>query len=396
MIKPRQISAVIPITLAELAWLAAFGLMFAYRGKVGELGNTRRQLHSSTNLLAQWEAKSLDTAKLLGEVNQSVAENGRLRERLAVFGKSLGDLPPEVAARRLTVAAKFEKKVADAEASQRALQRTLDEKTEAEVKARAEATAAQVESAKLRAEFAKIPTNTIGLDELLLRSQMRVVELEKQLIAAQVDSRKSEDTIRQREVGEFSVRRELTGLPDKELRRVIFLVDTSTSMRNSPAWASARKLMRTWLEFLPVEECVLVSFSDKAVGFPKDGYHRVRQPDGSKMVAQREELLRVFDKAPQGIYTDLLLGLRRAYEYPAADVIVLFTDGAPHIGTRSDSVFAQDIFKEASSHPRIPVLTVALGSYEIEGAGGPRPKINAPVSFLKELARQTGGNFLAR
>lgn len=150
------------------------------------------------------------------------------------------------------------------------------------------------------------------------------------------------------------------------------------------------------MEFLPVEECVLVSFSDKPDGFPKDGYLRVRQSDGLKLAEEREELLRAFDRAPQGTYTDLLLGLRRAYQYPTADLIVLFTDGAPHVAYRADPSFAREIFDEVAKHPLTPVLTVALGSYEIEGAGGPKPKTNAPVSFLKELARRTGGSFLAR
>jgi hypothetical protein len=167
-------------------------------------------------------------------------------------------------------------------------------------------------------------------------------------------------------------------------------------MRNSPAWGAARKLIRTWLEFLSVEECALVSFSDKASGFPRDGYLRLSQPDGKKLPQQRDELLQAFDQAPQGTFTDLLTGLRRAYEYPNADVIVLFTDGHPHVRHQSDPALARDILKEASKYPSIPLLTVALGSYEIEGNGGPRARTNAPINFLKELAHQTGGNFLAR
>ena len=38
-----------------LAWLAVFGLLFAYRGKIGELGSVRQQLHSVSNSLAQWD-----------------------------------------------------------------------------------------------------------------------------------------------------------------------------------------------------------------------------------------------------------------------------------------------------------------------------------------------------
>lgn len=379
MTKPRQTSAVILITLAELAWLAAFGLMFAYRGKVGELGNVRQQLHSATN-----------------KFEESVAANQVLRERLALFEKVFRDVTPEEAARRLAAASDSEKKIADAEGRWRESQRALLEKTEAETKIAAKLATAQNDLAKLRTQMAALPPNAAGLDERLRRVQAKAAELEDQLQRTQKENRQFADTIRQREVGEFSVRRELTGLPDGDLKRVIFLVDSSASMRNSPAWDSTRKLIRTWLEFLPVEECALVTFNDEADGFPKQGYHRVRQPDGTKLVAQREELLRIFDQARSGTFTDVLRALHRAYEYPAADVMVLFTDGQPHVSYQRDSSFASDILKEVSKHRAVPILTVALGNYEIEGAGSPRPRTNAPVAFLKELARQTGGNFLAR
>ena len=60
MIIPRKTSVVILITLAELAWLAAFGLLFAYRGKVGELGRMQQEFITQSNRLAQWEQKLPD------------------------------------------------------------------------------------------------------------------------------------------------------------------------------------------------------------------------------------------------------------------------------------------------------------------------------------------------
>ena len=44
----RRTSVIVLITLAELAWLAAFGLLFAYRGKVGELGRVTGELKVAT------------------------------------------------------------------------------------------------------------------------------------------------------------------------------------------------------------------------------------------------------------------------------------------------------------------------------------------------------------
>ena len=181
-----------------------------------------------------------------------------------------------------------------------------------------------------------------------------------------------------------------------KLRRVIFLVDTSTSMRNSPSWESAKNFIRMWLRFLPVEECALVNFNDKATGFPERGYQRVREANGQELPQPREAFLQAFDLARVGTFTDLMRGLQRAYEYPSADVMVLFTDGHPHVGYQSDSTLANNILKEAGKHHGIPILTVALGSYEIENAGGFRPQTNAAISFLKQLGHATGGNFLAR
>src|SRR4051812_41781987 len=121
MSSPRKTSVIVLITLAELAWLAAFALLFAYRSKVGELGKLRHNLESATNTIAQWEAKSPDTAKLLKQANESLIENQRLRDRLVIFEKSFGNVSSEEVARRLASATEFEKKSASAEEREKEL-----------------------------------------------------------------------------------------------------------------------------------------------------------------------------------------------------------------------------------------------------------------------------------
>jgi hypothetical protein len=96
------------------------------------------------------------------------------------------------------------------------------------------------------------------------------------------------------------------------------------------------------------------------------------------------------------VYSDLLKGLKAAYALQKPDVIVLFTDGHPHVSGKGDEGLAQEILGEAAKHPEIPILAVALGSYEIEGVGGPRERANPAISFLKRLSGSTGGNFLGR
>jgi len=67
------------------------------------------------------------------------------------------------------------------------------------------------------------------------------------------------------------------------------------------------------------------------------------------------------------------------------------------VATQSDKSYAQAILREVSLHPKIPILAVAVGSYEVEGAGGPAERRNAAISFLKSLARSTKeGGFIGR
>lgn len=382
MIKPRRTSVVILITLAELAWLAAFGLLFAYRGKVGELGKIKHELHSATNDLAVYRANSPGLIGLVEQLKNANTNQQLLKDRLEVFEKYLKGIPPEEAAKRLAAGEDALKQIKD-----------LTIRVNQQDLALAEAAAKLAEA---RAAFSAILNDK---NELLAK----VETLQQQLQAAQTGAtniatalKTAEDNLNNWVAGEFAVRRELTGLPDGKLRRVIFLVDTSTSMRNSPSWESAKTFIRMWLRFLPVEECALVNFNDKATGFPERDYQRVRETTGQELPEQREAFIHAFDLAHAGTFTDLMRGLQRAYEYPAADVMVLFTDGHPHVDYQSDSSLAKDIFKEAEKHHGIPILTVALGSYEIENAGGFRPQTNAAISFLKELSHKTGGNFLAR
>lgn len=396
MIKPRQTSVVILITLAELAWLAAFGLLFAYRSKVGELGNMRRDLGIASTRLAQWESSAPDAAALLKKLELANTEIGKLQEGLLAFEKLLRNKSPEEAARLLAEAEGVENRLIAIEKEAKDLKLALREQEQKATQALRELRAATNELVSLQLQTAQFPPNVGELSSLWQKATNRVAMLERELSLTQTTNTQLSVTLRQREVGEFSVRRELTGLPDGDLRRVAFVVDTSSSMRNSPAWESARSLMRTWMEYLSVEECVLVNFNDNASVFPLKDYLRVRDTDGTPLPGKRQELLAVFDQAPLGVYSDLLKGLKVAYSFPRPDVIVMFTDGHPHVATRGDSTYAAEILKEVAKHPGIPILTVAVGSYEIEGAGGPRERPNPAIGFLKRLAGTSGGSFIAR
>lgn len=347
---------------------------------------------------------------MLAELNAAVAERNRLRETLGVLEKSFQGVSADEAARRLTGTVDAEKRLNEGRQRERALQALVDENVKAEQASSTERKKSEIELTKLRSQLAGLPPNIAELESALKHASSQVSILTKQLkteaakaaaaaatnAVIQGDRQRLTEQLRQREVGEFSVRRELTGLPDGNLKRVIFLLDTSQSMKDSPAWTAARNLMRTWVEFLPVEECVLVSFNDKATGFPETGYLRVRNPDGTEMRDQRTVLLNAFDQTKGGAFTDLLRGLRHAYAYPRPDVMVLFTDGIPQVNYRTHSAYVRDIYDEVKLHPGIPILTVAVGSYELAGTEALKPQTKAPVFFLKELSRMTGGSFIGR
>jgi hypothetical protein len=249
----------------------------------------------------------------------------------------------------------------------------------------------------LRNRMSALPLNAEKLLEWYNNATNRLAKMEEAVNLAQSEKTNVLESVRRREIGEFSVRRELTGLPPGVLHRVVFMVDRSSSMTDSPAWNSAKNLVRTWLEFLPVEESAIVFFDDKIASFPHAEYLQVRDPNGKEIPANRKRIIDFFDQVRTGgAATDMLNGLITAYKYPKPDVIVVFTDGHPRVQTRTDASLANAILDEVKKNPGIPILSVAVGSYEVEGLGTPWPKTNAAVSFLKFLAKASGGNFLAR
>jgi Mg-chelatase subunit ChlD len=388
MLPPKKTSVVILITLAELAWLAALGLLFAYKGKDGELRKVRSDYTSVSNHLARWEAGSPDTAKLLTQLDEQ-----RERAKSAEFqlkaiktllnGKSaseVGALLEEVEARR--------ERLANWETERRELTSQLALKTEAHSNMLAEVKSSFELITKLKNQMSEM----VETNALLAKTAL---SLQNERQKVQADNSRLVERVGQLEIGEVAIRRELTGLPTNDLHRVIFVVDTSSSMYNSPAWKAARDLMRSWVEYLSVQECVLISFNDQLEVFPKTGYYRIRDSAGNIMPNKQSDLVTAFDRSKPGVFSDLLKALRLAYSYERPDLIVLFTDGQPHVATSTDSHYANAIVKEAGI-ARIPILTVAVGSYELEGAGGPREHANEAITFLKQLAAKTGGSFIAR
>lgn len=376
MTRPRQTSAVILVTLAELAWLAAFGLLIAYRGKITETNALHRRV-------AKLGSMATNATAIVDEREQARKEASYLRARLDAVNKSVGGRTDDEAVQLLTAAINAGERTFESERKGFELGRELGR------------VRGELEIAKSRLKL--VPSNALELRRLYLDATNDLVLMKARLTEAYAKVANLTSRVGQLELGEIAIRRDLIGLPATSLRRVVFIVDTSSSMRNSPAWQDARLLMRMWIAHLAVEECALVSFNDKASTFPKDGYQRVRDADGRILVEPMADLLRSFDRVSPGTFSDLLKGLRAAYRLPNPDLIVLLTDGHPHVATQGDKAFGSAILREAALHPKIPILTVAVGDYEVEGAGGPGERRNAAISFLKALAKATeGGSFIAR
>ena len=187
------------------------------------------------------------------------------------------------------------------------------------------------------------------------------------------------------------VNRELVGLEGK-LKRVVVLFDASGSMNaESPdgqgnRWAEAKRIVATWLRRLDVDECVLIVFSDNVRSFPQDGsFARLRGEHGE---SRRVRLLQMLDTIEPKGWTNTLGALRKAYEYPQVDTMILFSDGAPtnaNLG-RFDAAVAEEIYQLCRRHSNIPINTIGLGNYFERDLW----------NFLRTVAGITGGTFQGR
>lgn len=220
---------------------------------------------------------------------------------------------------------------------------------------------------------------------------------EWQQVTGRTDDPTARDAAKEKQRAEFSIRQELIGIRANNLRRVIILFDTSSSMMQSNAWEDAKRLVRTWLNYLPIEECVLVNFDSSVNAFPRQGYLRLRGNNGEVIAENHKQLMATFDSITGGALTDTLAALEKAYSYPDATMILLFSDGAPVSRFRSFDKLRPVIFDLIKRHGHsVPINTIGLGNYEIIGPDDVAARANIKLKFLKDVARASGGYFIAR
>ena len=354
------------LTLVELATLMAFGAIAAHQSiaksakqQMVEIDKTKNQIRSQFE-----ELESILNSTIKRQSNKTDS----------AISSSVRKINPQI----------------DPNTEHSRLQATISSQQELIKQLETRITSANDINQKLTQQIDELRRNS---EELEAQASIGKVCLERH------GSESAEDNEKDRDRREYLVRRELTGLPDRPLNRVLFLVDTSASMRRSSSWSAARNLVKNWLQFFPVQECALVSFNDRAEGFPHRKYLRVRNSDGSEIPKERDLFVQKFDQCPMGTGTDLLSGLKMAYsQYQAPDMIVVFSDGAPRTQYSSSRKMMDNCILEAQKHSQIPILCVALGSYEIYEPDGltTRRHTNEPISFMRQLGSLTKGGFIGR
>jgi hypothetical protein len=193
-----------------------------------------------------------------------------------------------------------------------------------------------------------------------------------------------------------TVRQELLGLRGS-LKRVVILLDRSGSMDSPDAksglggmktrWEYCKGIIRTWLKYLDMEECVLIVFSDGVERYPPGrGVYKILKSE-----EERRELLRTLEKLPPpGGATNTLGALWEAYDVKDATSIILFTDGKPEAAGSTTKKLQSDIVslvQEKSRTRNLPINTVGLGNYNQE---------EGLCTFLMNLADISGGVFIGR
>jgi chromosome segregation ATPase len=223
------------------------------------------------------------------------------------------------------------------------------------------------------------------MDENKKLLQLEIQALKTQLANALDDLKASEQQLVQQRTREKTINRELVGLRG-ELRRVAILFDSSGSMSQSGRWEEVQRIASTWLDYLEVDECVLIVFASDAKAFPADGSMlRVSGPNGdvnrAKLMAQLRSV------QPEG-WTNTLAAMKKAYAYDGIDTIILFSDGAPtyaNSGTFHPES-AQQIYALCRQHKNVPVNAIGLGNYFDQELS----------TFLRTVASLTGGTFVGR
>lgn len=163
--------------------------------------------------------------------------------------------------------------------------------------------------------------------------------------------------------------------------RVVFVIDYSGSMRDDgqdgrPKVDAAQDALGEVLRALPDDaRFSVIIFSDLARAMGD-----VLEPVGPKSIQAAERFLKA--SAPKG-YTNVHDGLAAALQFDDVDMVVLLSDGAPSAGRFEQYSRIRYHIQRQNRVRGAAITTVALTTAE------------KPRKFLRELAEDTGGRFIA-
>jgi chromosome segregation ATPase len=315
-----------------------------------------------------------------------------LTDRVARLESQLGDTQQDLTAMQQTSQSEMENLK---QLLARALQRNKQDQAASTEKlsaavSRAEEASQQATEATARADdylsrLRRAAAYFKQMDENKKLLQLEVQALKTQLANALDDLKASEQQLVRQRSREKTINRELVGLRG-DLRRVAILFDSSGSMNESGRWEEVQRIASTWLDYLEVDECVLIVFASQANAFPSDGSMiRVSGAEGDANRVRLSEHLRAVE--PEG-WTNTLAAMRLAYSYEDLDTIILFSDGAPTLANSGtfDERSAQQIYSLCRQNADIPVNAIGLGNYFDQELS----------TFLRTVASLTGGTFVGR
>ena len=160
-----------------------------------------------------------------------------------------------------------------------------------------------------------------------------------------------------------------------EFGGVVFIFDTSGSMKSGRRFSECQQLLKQWLRYLPFTRFNVVDFDNSAEAWRSGSLANATE-------AERESACTFVDNCSADGGTNTLAALKIAFEMPGADTIILMSDGAPD--QEMDEI--HEWLNKANRNHHIAINCVGIGNY-FHGDYGP---------FLQKIASDHEGMFIGR
>lgn len=209
----------------------------------------------------------------------------------------------------------------------------------------------------------------------------KINEFELAIAALRQELTKSKETIAEREskiaelvskVGELDAEKERLGLVANSivalrgnLRNVVFVFDSSESMKNSGRFEASKNLLTEWVDNLQMDRFGIIDFDSDVRHFSNALVEC--NDDGRSRAKEFISSIEAAGLTRTGIALDEVFK-----HYPAVDTVVLFTDG------RATDAEGHEVSKESAdeirkkifaAHPEVVINTIGIGDYIHKTAG---------------------------